>query len=149
VVTAEASRWLLALLFTTSREGSSLWINGHLVIVDAPCSGVQMAWLGYFTACAVALFIAPRHMPEGISSRRFLARLPAVSACVLAGNVLRNTLLVAFEGMGRPLPGWAHETLGLLVLALVCGAIARVMAHRVLRSTTTPPSGDFHAHPVR
>ena len=55
VITAEASRWLLAPGFSMVREGSSLLVDGRLVVVDAPCSGVQMAWLGYFTACAVAL----------------------------------------------------------------------------------------------
>jgi exosortase/archaeosortase family protein len=120
VVTAEASRWLLAPAFTVAREGSSLLVDGRLVIVDAPCSGVQMVWLGYFTACAVALW-ARR------SDRAFVARLPAVGLLVLAGNIVRNSLLVAFEGAGRPLAPWAHEVLGLLLLALVCGCIGIAM----------------------
>lgn len=120
VLTAEASRWLLAVGFQVERSGSSLRVDGQLVIVDAPCSGVQMLWLGYFTACVVALH-AGRRDPS------FLARLPAVSLLVLAGNVLRNTVLVAFEGAGRHLPGWAHQTTGLAVLAAVCIAVAWVM----------------------
>jgi exosortase/archaeosortase family protein len=88
-----------------------------LVIVDAPCSGVQMLWLGYFTACVVAV-VAAR------TDRAFLTRLPAVSALVLAGNVLRNAVLVACEAAGRHLPGWAHDAVGLVVLAAVCTAIA-------------------------
>jgi exosortase/archaeosortase family protein len=59
----------------------------------------------------------------------FLARLPAVSLLVLAGNVLRNSVLVAFEGAGRHLAGWAHQAVGLAVLAAVCAAIAWLM-HR-------------------
>ena len=55
VVTAEASRWLLPPASASQRSGASLLVNGQLVIVDAPCSGVQMLWLGYFTACVVAL----------------------------------------------------------------------------------------------
>lgn len=121
VVTAEASRWLLALAHTVERSGSNLLVDGQLIIVDAPCSGVQMAWLGYFTACAVAL--ATRR-----GNRGFLLRLPAVGALVLAGNVLRNTTLVAAQASGAWLPAWGHEALGLLVLALVCGAVAWVMA---------------------
>ena len=120
VITAEASRWLLAAFFNVERSGASLRIDGHLVIVDAPCSGVQMLWLGYFTACVVALHAGRR-------DAAFLARLPAVSALVLVGNVLRNTLLVAFEGAGRHLPNWAHEAVGLAVLAAVCAGIAWVM----------------------
>jgi exosortase/archaeosortase family protein len=135
VVTAEASRWLLALMqHEVSRSGSSLMVNGHLVIVDAPCSGVQMVWLGYFTACVVALYTqnhsrqVTQHVHRTFNSRTFLTRLPAVSALVLLGNVVRNTLLVAAEASGWHLPGWAHDAVGLVVLAAVCGGIAGVMA---------------------
>jgi exosortase/archaeosortase family protein len=120
VVTAEASRWLLAPAFSVAREGTSLMIDGRLVIVDAPCSGVQMVWLGYFTACAVALW-ARR------SDRAFLRRLPMVGLLVLGGNIVRNSVLIAFEGVGHALAPWAHNTLGLVVLAVVCGGIARLM----------------------
>jgi exosortase/archaeosortase family protein len=130
VVTAEASRWLLAPGFEVAREGSSLLVDGRLVIVDAPCSGVQMVWLGYFTACAVALW-ARR------SDRTFLRRLAAVGLLVLAGNIARNSVLVAFEGAQQPLAPWAHEALGLFVLAAVCAGIVRLMA---LERTTSGPA---------
>lgn len=121
VVTAEVSRWLLAPAFgAVVREGSSLMVDGRLVIVDAPCSGVQMVWLGYFTACAVALWASR-------GDRAFMRRLPMVGLLVLAGNIVRNSVLIAFEGAGHPLAPWAHNALGLLVLAVVCGAIARLM----------------------
>ncbi|MBU1359536.1 MAG: exosortase Q [Gammaproteobacteria bacterium] len=121
VVTAEASRWLLAPAFSVVREGTSLVVDGRLVIVDAPCSGIQMAWLGYFTACAVALW-ARR------DDRSFLQRLPVVGLLVLSGNIVRNAILVAFEAADRPLAPWLHAGLGLVLLAGVCGTIARVMA---------------------
>ncbi|MDQ0043329.1 exosortase Q [Variovorax boronicumulans] len=120
VLTAEASRWLLAPGFDVAREGTSLMVDGRLVIVDAPCSGVQMVWLGYFTACAVALW-ARR------SDKAFLRRLPMVGVLVLAGNIVRNTVLIAFEGAGHALAPWAHNALGLVVLAAVCGCIGRLM----------------------
>lgn len=137
VLTAEASRWLLAPAFTVAREGSTLLVDGRLVIVDAPCSGVQMVWLGYFTACAVALWARQR-------DRTVLARLPGVGLAVLAGNIVRNSLLVAAEGAGQPLPAWGHEALGLAVLAAVCGAIALLMQRPApfLRR----PQGARHAH---
>ena len=120
VITAEASRWLLAPGFDVERSGATLRVDGQLVIVDAPCSGVQMLWLGYFTACVVALYCGRRNAG-------FLARLPLVSLLVLAGNVGRNSLLVALEAGGGHVAGWVHEAIGLLVLAAVCAAIARVM----------------------
>jgi exosortase/archaeosortase family protein len=121
VVTAEASSWLLSAAHTVERSGSSLVVDGQLIIVDAPCSGVQMAWLGYFTACAVALVV-------GRNNRSFWLRLPIVSALVLVGNVVRNTVLVAFQAAGSPLPAWGHEVVGLVVLAIVCAGIAWAMA---------------------
>ncbi len=120
VVTAEASRWLLSIAHTVERTGSSLVVNGQLVIVDAPCSGVQMAWLGYFTACVVALATSQ-------STKTFLLRLPVVGVLVLLGNVLRNTVLVAMQASGTALPGWGHEAVGLVVLATVCLGIAWAM----------------------
>ncbi|HVR48400.1 MAG TPA: exosortase Q [Pseudorhodoferax sp.] len=136
VLTATASQGLLAPFFTVLREGGALLVDGRLVIVDAPCSGVQMAWLGYFTAGATALW-------AGLADRTVLARLPCVGLTVLAGNVLRNTLLVAAEGAGRPLPAWGHEALGLVVLGAVCAAVA----WQVQRPRTQPlSSGVRHAH---
>lgn len=121
LITAEASRWLLMLGHQVERTGASLLVDGQLVIVDAPCSGVQMAWFGYFSASAVTLYLAR-------GNRAFLTRLPAVSVLVLAGNIVRNTVLVAAEASGSPVPGWVHEGVGLLVLAAVCAAIAWIMS---------------------
>ncbi|VWX59384.1 Exosortase [Burkholderiales bacterium 8X] len=120
VLTAEASRWLLAPAFEVTRQGHTLLVDGRLIIVDAPCSGVQMAWFGYFTACVVALWLQR-------SGRSFAARLPAVGMLVLTGNVLRNSLLVAFEGAGHPASPWLHDAIGLVLLALVCVGIAKAM----------------------
>ncbi|MDR0273941.1 MAG: exosortase Q [Burkholderiaceae bacterium] len=120
VLTAEASRWLLAVGFAVQREGASLLVDGQLIIVDAPCSGVQMAWAGYFTACAAALL-------KGRADRAFLQRLPLAGLMVLAGNVLRNTALVALQAGGRGGGEWAHQIIGLLALAAVCGGIAALM----------------------
>lgn len=121
IITAEASRWLLLAGYAVERSGTGLLVNGQLIIVDAPCSGVQMVWMGYFTACAVTLYLED-------DSRTFLTRLPAIGALVLAGNIARNTVLVAAEASGRHLPGWAHEGIGLVVLAVVCSAIAWMLS---------------------
>ena len=106
-VTAEASRWLLAPAFAVAREGSTLLVDGRLVIVDAPCSGVQMVWLGYFTACAVALWAA---------ARRPRLRRPGCrrsASLVLAGNIVRNSRAGRLRRRAAmPLAPWAHDALG-------------------------------------
>ena len=132
VITAEASRWLLMPFFEVQREAASLIVDGRLVIVDAPCSGVQMAWCGYFVACVVALWV-------GRSNRGFLTRLPWVGLVVLGANVLRNSVLVAFEGAGIPLGEAWHQAIGLAVLAAACAEVAWLMAPLRQRSTKPHP----------
>jgi len=114
MVTAQLSCGLLRILgFEAERSGSSILVSNQLVIVDAPCSGIQMAWMAYFAAIAAAAALA-------IPDRILLRRLPLVGLLVMAGNTLRNTILVGWEASGRP-PGEAwHQTVGLVVLAGVC-----------------------------
>ncbi len=57
----------------------------------------------------------------------FLRRLPWIGAIVLAGNVLRNSLLVALEARPQGLAAALHEGIGLVALALVCAAVVAVM----------------------
>ncbi len=121
VVTAQASAWLLQLAgLAAERSGTAMLVEGRLVIVDAPCSGVQMAWMAWFCACAVAALAGRR-------DAAFLKRLPWVGAIVLAGNVLRNSALVALEARPQGLAPALHEGLGLVALALVCAAVVALM----------------------
>jgi exosortase/archaeosortase family protein len=122
VFTAQFSAWLLqAVGMAAERSGAAMTVNARLVIVDAPCSGVQMAWLAYFAACSAALFTRR-------CDSAFLRRLPLVSLLVLAGNVLRNTTLVALEAQPEALAPWAHEAIGVVWLAVVVGLSVRLMA---------------------
>ncbi len=124
VFTAQFSAWLLqAIGLPAERSGAAMTVNSQLVIVDAPCSGVQMAWLTYFAACSVALFT---QRGDG----DFLRRLPLVGVAVLAGNVLRNTMLVALEARPDGLAPWAHESIGIVWLAIVVALAVRSMASR-------------------
>lgn len=119
--TAEFSAWLLSALgFDAERSGAAMTVNGQLVIVDAPCSGVQMAWLAYFAACALAALTHQR-------DRTLLRCLPLVSLLVLAGNVLRNCVLVALEARPQGLANAAHETIGIVALALVVALVLRLV----------------------
>jgi exosortase/archaeosortase family protein len=122
VLTAEASKIGLKLLgYAAERIGSAMVVDGKLIIVDAPCSGVQMVWLAYFTALAVA---ALRRLP----TRALLLRLPLVGLLVLAGNVLRNVILVMYEVESTGWPTWTHDAVGLAVLAMVCSTVGLLTA---------------------
>ncbi len=121
VLTAQLSAWALQFAgIAAERAGTSMLVRGQLVIVDAPCSGVQMVWMAYFCACAVAALTVLR---DG----DFLKRLPAIGALVLVGNVLRNSLLVALESRPQGLDADIHQAIGLVVLAMVCAAVAVTM----------------------
>ena len=121
VVTAQASTWLLqAAGMAAQRTGTAMQVEGRLVIVDAPCSGVQMVWMAYFCACAVAAF-------QSTCDRVFVRRLPWVGLLVLCGNVLRNSVLVGLEATQASVPEAVHQGVGLVVLAAVCAAVVWVM----------------------
>ncbi|HSB22395.1 MAG TPA: exosortase Q [Burkholderiaceae bacterium] len=121
VLTAQLSAWGLQLAgFAAERSGASMVVAGRLVIVDAPCSGVQMAWFAYFTVCVGAA-------AAGLPDRDFIRRAPLVGLVVLAGNVVRNSVLVALESRATALaPPW-HEAIGLVVLGAVCAAVWLLM----------------------
>ncbi len=124
VITAQLSAWGLQLAgLDAMRSGASMVVNGQLVIVDAPCSGVQMAWLAYFTACATAA-------ATGLNDAAFVRRAAGVGAIVLAGNVLRNSVLVALESRPAGLSAAWHEAIGLCVLGAVCVAVLALVSRK-------------------
>ena len=121
VFTAEASALVLqAFGVDALRTGAALQVSGRLLIVDAPCSGVQMAWLGYFGACASAAW-------QALPDAAFVRRLPLVGALVLAMNVLRNSVLVALEARPEGLSALAHQGIGLACLAALAVAVCALM----------------------
>lgn len=127
VLTAEFSAWLLrAAGQAAERSGAAMTVNGQLVIVDAPCSGVQLAWLAYFASCTVAAFV-------GLRDSVFLRRLPLIGVGVLGANALRNSLLVGLEARPQGLSNFWHQAIGLAMLMLVIVLTLRVISplHRV------------------
>lgn len=121
VLTAQLSTGALQLAgIAAERAGAAMTVRGQLVIVDAPCSGVQMAWMAYFCACGFAALV-------NLRDAAFVRRLPLVGMLVLAGNVLRNTVLVALEARPQGLDAALHESIGVVVLAAVCAAVIAVM----------------------
>ncbi|MGH8492901.1 MAG: exosortase Q [Moraxellaceae bacterium] len=129
VVTAEASLWILRLLgLVVERTGSALMVEGHLILVDAPCSGIHMAWTAYFMACVAAFSV---RLPD----RVFLLRLPLIGLTVIIGNIVRNTVLVLREAAAWDWPSWMHAGTGLLVLSLVCMVVFGLMSRRVAQES--------------
>jgi exosortase/archaeosortase family protein len=121
IVTAELSAWILRIAgVAAERSGASMTIQGQLVIIDAPCSGVQLAWMAYFCACTLAAL-------RGLPDRAFLLRLPVVGLLVIAGNLVRNLVLVLLETRPGGLDDASHAAVGLAVLGGVCLLVLRWM----------------------
>jgi exosortase/archaeosortase family protein len=114
VITAEASAGLLSAAgFDAQRTGSALMVDGALVIVDAPCAGIHMAWAAYFTASVAGAWL--RH-----ASLDYLLRTSCVGLIVIVMNVLRNTALVLLETRPAGLSDAWHESTGVAAFSVVC-----------------------------
>lgn len=91
-------------------DGTTLLWAGERVIVDAPCSGIQMAWTGAFLAATLACW-------QQLSLRETLALFRWAGGIVFAVNVVRaSALFLLGAGIWRP-PAFAHEGIGLLLFA--------------------------------
>ena len=114
VITAETSALLLSFAgLDVQRSGGALSVNGALVIVDAPCAGIHMAWTAYFTAAVIGAW-------RRLDSRTFLLQSSCVGVNVIVANVFRNSVLVVLEARPVGLSSAWHEATGLAAFTLVC-----------------------------
>lgn len=109
---AQSTSMMLSLLGTdVTPAGASLWWNGKTILIDAPCAGIAMLWIGLYFG---ALFSYLNHA----STFRTLINLGMASILVIIANVVRNTLLFYKESGLVQLPHWTHEAIGLVIFAL-------------------------------
>jgi len=110
--TTQLSAWLLQLCgFDVHANSTTLLWAGERVIVDAPCSGIHMAWAGLFVAATLAC-------GWRLSSAETLRLFRWTSVLVFVANVFRSTALF-FLGAGIwRFPAFAHEGIGLLVFGV-------------------------------
>jgi exosortase/archaeosortase family protein len=87
------------------REGASLAIGSEVILVDAPCSGARMLWVGLFLAISLACLLRLD------AKRTLLAGLLGVGV-ILFGNALRVCALTIVERGRFPGPAWLHEGVG-------------------------------------
>jgi exosortase/archaeosortase family protein len=109
VVTAHAAAALLTGLGVKA-AGAALEWQGLTVLVDAPCAGIGMFWMGSYVA---ALF---SHL-NGADARRTLLNGGVAALLVLAANVGRNVALFFPEAGLVAWPAWSHDAIGLLAFA--------------------------------
>jgi exosortase/archaeosortase family protein len=97
--------------------GASIVHAGSTVLIDAPCAGIGMLWLGSY----VAALLSYLHGADGWQTARngMLAAL-----LVLLANIARNTVLFFPEAGLVQWPAWSHEAVGLVAVAAAIGPLA-------------------------
>jgi exosortase/archaeosortase family protein len=122
--TAHASSVLLALGgIDASAAGATLQHQGTKVLVDAPCAGIGMLWVGSYTAALLS------YLGRATAARTAM-NAAAAALLVLAANVLRNTALFFSEAGLVHWPAWSHEAVGLGALALAIVPIVFITARQ-------------------
>lgn len=92
-------------------DGTTLLWAGERVIVDAPCSGIQMAWTGLLVAATLSCW-------QKLSSRETLRLFRWAGGIVFLVNVFRAAALFLMGARIWYLPSFAHEGIGLLLFAV-------------------------------
>jgi len=97
--------------FAVVAEGTCLNWAGHLIWIDAPCSGIKMLWVGLFLTFAVLCFYE-------LPLRKTLLLMPLVGIVIMAANVFRAVALFYIEAGVLDLPAWSHEYAGVIAFVL-------------------------------
>ena len=93
-----------------SASGAVLLWQGDPILVDAPCSGIRMLWVGMAMFCIGAA-------RAGLRWRPFLAGFAVAVAVIVAANSVRCALVFVEEaGIAEVPEGW-HTGVGLAVFA--------------------------------
>jgi exosortase/archaeosortase family protein len=112
LATAHAAAPLLALAgLEVQASGAALLWQGRTILVDPPCAGIGMLWVGSWAAALLSYL-------NDASARRTLANGVVAAVVVFGANVLRNALLFFPEAGLVPAPAWLHRAIGLAAFAV-------------------------------
>lgn len=115
--TEGAAMWLRLSGLDVASDGTHLVWRGLMVAVDAPCSGLRMAWASAFLVAALATL-------HDFGWRQSL-RLAGLATLMLpVANVLRAGALFGLEAGLLPAGAEYHEAVGWLVFGGCVGVIA-------------------------
>jgi exosortase/archaeosortase family protein len=115
VVAAAASSVLLNALGVSARAAGATIVSGDAtVLIDAPCAGIGMLWVGSYAAALLSYL-------QRADAARTAVNAAAACMLVLAANVLRNTALFFPEAGLVSWPAWSHDAAGLA--AFVCALV--------------------------
>jgi exosortase/archaeosortase family protein len=125
LATAHAAAPVLALAGVEAQaSGAALLWQGRTILVDPPCAGIGMLWVGGWTAALLSYL-------NGASARRTLVNGGVAAIVVFVANVLRNVLLFFPEAGLVPAPAWLHPAIGLAAFA---AALLPILAFTTMRT---------------
>jgi exosortase/archaeosortase family protein len=126
LATAHAAAPLLGLGgIDAAATGAALRWQGQTVLVDPPCAGIGMLWVGSWSAALLSYL-------NGACARRTLLNGSVAAVVVFAANVLRNVLLFFPEAGLLQAPAWLHTAIGLVAFA---AALLPIIAFAHWRTT--------------
>jgi len=141
-MTTQVAAFLLGCGGVAARgEGTVLRWAGERVLIDAPCSGIQMLW----TLLLVAAVVANLRQWDGNATFRLFR---FASAAVFLANSVRAVVLFCIELHLWPAPPFAHEAVGLVIFALAGGALLW-RAERIEPARRTSPQEGNDSAEVR
>ena len=105
-----AAPLLRSLGVAVQASGAALLWEGRVVLVDPPCAGIAMLWLGAYCMALLSWL-------HDASARRTFVNGCVAALFVFTANVLRNVVLF-FPESGHVLwPQWSHDAVGLVAFA--------------------------------
>jgi exosortase/archaeosortase family protein len=134
VAAALATPMLRAMGLPVVREGVQLVIGSEVVLVDVPCSGARMLWVGLFLAVTLACMLK-------LGTARTLWVCVLSMGAILFGNALRVSALTLFERGPVAVPPWLHEGVGVSSFLPVCLLIATACLWQRARQRATEAHG--------
>jgi exosortase len=142
LITAAGATGLLNVFgVDVARTGTSMSTQGHLVLVDAPCSGVRMLWTASLLCAALAA------MRARVSWIALAFAQLCVLPIVLAANSLRAALLFLLETAEHAPPAWLHSLVGVFTF-IVAGALVLASESLQTRGSRAKPRAPRLAVPT-
>jgi exosortase/archaeosortase family protein len=101
--------------------------GGETIMVDAPCGGIRMLWVGFYLAASLATW-------SRLGNRHALTLFVMTFVVVVAANVVRATALFFKESGILAVPEWTHAGIGALLFG-----VAALFIVRLARTTEASP----------
>ena len=121
IVVAELSAIMLRPAgFVVDVQGVGLGVGERMVMVDAPCSGVKMLWVGSFVASLMSVL-------QALTSKQTIVCMVGAAVLLLVANALRASALFYLELDLIKLPPVAHDLVGLVMFASTLVGIAALV----------------------